>query len=48
MRITDVFLSIPPLVLAMSMMGVLEPTLTNGMISVTAVVAPGTRGWSTI
>jgi peptide/nickel transport system permease protein len=40
MRITDVFLSIPPLVLAMSMMGVLEPTLTNGMISVTAMWWP--------
>lgn len=40
MRITDVFLSIPPLVLAMSMMGVLEPTLTNGMIAVTAMWWP--------
>ena len=36
MRITDVFLSIPPLVLAMSIMGVLEPSLTNGMLAVTA------------
>ena len=40
MRITDVFLSIPPLVLAMSMMGVLEPTLTNGMIAVTVMWWP--------
>ncbi|CAG0992072.1 MAG: ABC transporter permease [Rhizobiaceae bacterium] len=40
MRLTDVFLSIPPLVLAMSMMGVLEPTLTNGMIAVTAMWWP--------
>ena len=40
MRVTDVFLSIPPLVLAMSMMGVLEPTLTNGMIAVTAMWWP--------
>ena len=40
MRITDVFLSIPPLVLAMSIMGVLEPTLTNGMIAVTAMWWP--------
>jgi peptide/nickel transport system permease protein len=40
MRITDVFLSIPPLVLAMSMMGLLEPTLTNGMIAVTAMWWP--------
>jgi len=40
MRITDVFLSIPPLVLAMSMMGVLEPTLLNGMIAVTIMWWP--------
>lgn len=40
MRLTDVFLSIPPLVLAMSIMGVLEPTLTNGMIAVTAMWWP--------
>lgn len=40
MRVTDVFLSIPPLVLAMSMMGVLEPTLTNGMLAVTAMWWP--------
>lgn len=40
MRLTDVFLSIPPLVLAMSVMGLLEPTLTNGMIAVTAMWWP--------
>ncbi|MEX0347028.1 MAG: ABC transporter permease [Rhizobiaceae bacterium] len=40
MRITDVFLSIPPLVLAMSIMGVLEPTLLNGMMAVTAMWWP--------
>lgn len=40
MRITDVFLSIPPLVLAMSMMGLLEPTLINGMLAVTAMWWP--------
>lgn len=40
MRLTDVFLSIPPLVLAMSMMGLLQPTLTNGMIAVTAMWWP--------
>ncbi len=40
MRITDVFLSIPPLVLAMSIMGVLAPTLTNGMLAVTAMWWP--------
>lgn len=40
MRMTDVFLSIPPLVLAMSIMGVLEPTLLNGMLAVTAMWWP--------
>ena len=35
MRIVDIFLSIPPLVLAIAMMGVLEPTLTNAMLAVT-------------
>lgn len=40
MRLTDVFLSIPPLVLAMSIMGVLEPTLLNGMLAVTAMWWP--------
>ena len=40
MRATDVFLSIPPLVLAMSIMGVLEPTLMNGMIAVTVMWWP--------
>ena len=40
MRLSDVFLSIPPLVLAMSIMGVLEPTLTNGMLAVTAMWWP--------
>lgn len=40
MRITDVFLSIPPLVLAIAIMGVLEPTLLNGMLAVTAMWWP--------
>lgn len=40
MRLTDVFLSIPPLVLAISIMGVLEPTLMNGMLAVTAMWWP--------
>ncbi len=40
MRTTDVFLSIPPLVLAMSIMGVLEPTLLNGMMAVTVMWWP--------
>jgi len=40
MRIVDIFLSIPPLVLAIAMMGVLEPTLTNAMLAVTAMWWP--------
>ena len=40
MRLTDVFLSIPPLVLAMSVMGLMEPSLTNGMIAVTVMWWP--------
>ena len=40
MRLTVVFLSIPPLVLAMSIMGVLEPTLMNGMMAVTVMWWP--------
>ena len=40
MRITDIFLSVPPLVLAMAIMGVLEPTLVNGMLAVTAMWWP--------
>lgn len=40
MRIVDVFLSIPPLVLAIAVMGVLEPTLTNAMLAVTAMWWP--------
>lgn len=40
MRITDIFLSIPPLVLALAIMGLMEPTLLNGMIAVTAMWWP--------
>ena len=40
LRVIDVFLSIPPLVLAMAIMGVLEPTLVNGMMAVTAMWWP--------
>jgi peptide/nickel transport system permease protein len=40
MRLTDIFLSIPPLVLAMSIMGFLEPTLINGMLAVTVMWWP--------
>ncbi|MDF0597391.1 ABC transporter permease [Psychromarinibacter halotolerans] len=40
MRLTDVFLSIPPLVLAMSVLGFLSPNLTNGIIAVTVMWWP--------
>lgn len=40
MRITDVFLAVPPLVLAMSIMGFLPPTLINGMLAVTIMWWP--------
>ena len=40
MRLTDIFLSIPPLVLAMSIMGFLAPTLINGMLAVTVMWWP--------
>lgn len=40
MRITDVFLSIPPLVLALAVSVALEPSLTNSMIAIAAVWWP--------
>jgi peptide/nickel transport system permease protein len=40
MRTTDVFLAVPPLVLALAIMGFLEPTLTNAMIAVAAMWWP--------
>ena len=40
MRLTDVFLAIPPLVLAMSIMGFLPPTLVNAMLAVTVMWWP--------
>ena len=40
MRLTDVFLSIPPLVLAMSITGFLEPSAVHGMIAITAMWWP--------
>ncbi len=40
MRITDIFLSIPPLVLALAIMGFLDPTFTNAMIAVSAMWWP--------
>lgn len=35
MRITDIFISIPPLILALSVAAVLKPTLMNSMMAVT-------------
>lgn len=40
MRLTDVFLAIPPLVLAMAIMGFLPATLTNAMLAVTVMWWP--------
>lgn len=40
MRVTDVFLAVPPLVLAMAIMGLMEPTLVNGMMAVSAMWWP--------
>jgi peptide/nickel transport system permease protein len=40
MRLTDVFLSVPPLVLAMSIMGFLEPSALHGMMAVSAMWWP--------
>ena len=40
MRVTDIFLAIPPLVLAMAIMGFLPATLTNAMLAVTAMWWP--------
>jgi len=34
MRITDIFLSVPPLILALAIAAVLKPTLTNAMIAI--------------
>jgi peptide/nickel transport system permease protein len=40
MRVTDVFLSVPPLVLALAIMGLLRPSLTNAMMAVAAMWWP--------
>jgi peptide/nickel transport system permease protein len=40
MRVTDVFLSIPPLVLALAILGFLRPNLLNAMIAVSAMWWP--------
>lgn len=40
MRITDIFLSIPALVLAMAIASILEPNLTNSMLAITIMWWP--------
>lgn len=40
MRFTDIFLAIPPLVLALAIASVLEPNLTNSMLAVTVMWWP--------
>jgi peptide/nickel transport system permease protein len=40
MRVTDVFLSVPPLVLALAILGVFSPTLTNSVIAISAMWWP--------
>lgn len=40
MRITDIFLSVPPLILALAMSSVLTPSLTNSMIAVSVMWWP--------
>lgn len=37
MRLTDIFLSVPPLVMALAITSAMEPTLTNAMIALTVV-----------
>jgi peptide/nickel transport system permease protein len=40
MRVTDIFLSIPPLVLALAILGVLPPTLPNAMLAIAVMWWP--------
>lgn len=40
MRITDIFVSVPPLILALAVASVLEPNLTNAMLAVTVMWWP--------
>jgi peptide/nickel transport system permease protein len=40
MRITDIFLAVPPLILALAIAAVLEPNLLNSMIAVTVMWWP--------
>lgn len=40
MRVTDIFLSVPPLVLALAIAALLKPNLTNAMIAITVMWWP--------
>lgn len=40
MRITDIFLSLPPIVLALAIASILEPSLRNSMLAITALWWP--------
>jgi len=40
MRVTDIFLALPPLILALAIASVLEPNMTNSMIAVTIMWWP--------
>jgi peptide/nickel transport system permease protein len=40
MRLTDIFLAIPPLVLALAIASVLEPNMTNSMLAITVMWWP--------
>jgi peptide/nickel transport system permease protein len=40
MRVTDIFLAIPPLVLALAIASVLEPNMTNSMLAITVMWWP--------
>ncbi|MDR1875044.1 MAG: ABC transporter permease [Synergistaceae bacterium] len=40
MRITDIFLAIPPLILALAVASVLEPNMTNSMLAITVMWWP--------
>ncbi len=40
MRTTDIFLSVPPLILALAIASILEPNLTNSMVAVSAMWWP--------
>ncbi len=40
MRLTDVFLAFPPLILAMAIAGALGPSLNNAMIAIAVVTWP--------